>query len=69
MIAQYEADMARALDGLRAETLDAAVALAESPQQVRGFGPVKEASRREAQAKREGLLARLRPDPRPAAAE
>lgn len=69
MIAQYEADMVQALDGLRADTLDAAVALAELPQQIRGFGPVKEAAWREAQAKREGLLARLRPVPQPVAAE
>ena len=44
LIRQYEADMAEVLAGVTPETMDAAVALAELPLQIRGFGPVKEAA-------------------------
>ena len=59
LIAQYEADLGRALAALRPDTLDAAVQLAGLPQAIRGFGPVKEASRRDAMASRAALLAQL----------
>ncbi len=59
-IRQYEADMKEMLasvDGLR---IEAAVALAEWPLLVRGFGPVQDASRVAARAERELLLAAFR---------
>ena len=69
LIAQYEADMTRALASLRPETVDAAVRLASLPQAIRGFGPVKEESRKAAQDARAELLAQLdRPDGIPRAA-
>jgi len=55
----YVADLRAALKALRPDTLDAAVALAELPDMVRGFGPVKDANRRKAEARRAMLLARL----------
>ena len=46
--------------GLDARTIfDTAVALAELPDQIRGFGPVKDANRAKAQAQRTELLAAL----------
>ncbi len=67
MIAEYEADMRRALDRLRPDTLDAAAALAALPMDIRGFGPVKAASLAASRPRREALLARL-DAPVPAAA-
>ncbi|MDI3335931.1 indolepyruvate ferredoxin oxidoreductase family protein [Defluviimonas aestuarii] len=60
LIAQYEADMAEVLRKVRPETLEAAVALAELPLSIRGFGPVKEAAERAAAKRREELLATIR---------
>ncbi|MCV2873201.1 indolepyruvate ferredoxin oxidoreductase family protein [Defluviimonas sp. WL0050] len=60
LIAQYEADMAEVLPRVRPETLDAAVALAELPLSIRGFGPVKQAAERAAAKRREELLATIR---------
>jgi indolepyruvate ferredoxin oxidoreductase len=60
LIAGYEADMAEVLAGLTPATHDAAVALAELPLQIRGFGPVKEAAARKAAARRAELLAVIR---------
>ncbi|MCU9849685.1 indolepyruvate ferredoxin oxidoreductase family protein [Defluviimonas sp. WL0024] len=60
LIAEYEKDMAEVLPKVRPETLDAAIALAELPLQVRGFGPVKEAAQRAAAKRREELLATIR---------
>ncbi len=60
LIRQYEADMAEVRDTLRPETMDAALALAELPLQIRGFGPVKEAHAAAAARRREELLAVLR---------
>ena len=57
MIKQYEADMRLVLGGLSAGSLDAAVALAELPLQVRGFGPVKEANYATAMKRRDEVLA------------
>ena len=47
------------LAALRPETLDTAVALAELPDTIRGFGPVKDANRVKAEQRRATLLARL----------
>ena len=60
LIAQYEQDMETVLAHLSPETLDVAVALAELPLSIRGFGPVKEANEAKAAKDREALLAQLR---------
>ena len=60
MIEQYTADLRTIAESLRRETLDAAVALAELPDAIRGFGPVKDANRARAEAERKELLVRLR---------
>ncbi|MFN6952076.1 MAG: indolepyruvate ferredoxin oxidoreductase family protein, partial [Albidovulum sp.] len=60
LIAEYEADMAEILPKVTPATLDAARALARLPLDIRGFGPVKEASRRQAAMRREELLAVIR---------
>ncbi|MCB2128586.1 MAG: indolepyruvate ferredoxin oxidoreductase family protein [Rhodobacteraceae bacterium] len=65
LIAQYEADMAEILPMVKAETLAAAVALAELPLDIRGFGPVKEAAERKAAKRREELLAIIRAGGKP----
>lgn len=44
LIAEFEADLDRIVAGLTAERLATAVKLAAVPQQIRGFGHVKEAS-------------------------
>ncbi len=59
LIKLYEADLA-GLPELSGDTLDAAVALAELPLQIRGFGPVKAANEAKAAKRREELLASLR---------
>ena len=56
---QYEADLRAVLPGLSPATLDAAVALARQPIDIRGFGPVKEAAFAKARLEREALLDRL----------
>ncbi|MBY6119332.1 indolepyruvate ferredoxin oxidoreductase family protein [Mameliella alba] len=60
LIKQYEADMAEWLPKARAETMDALVALAELPLQIRGFGPVKAGNEAKAAKRREELLSVLR---------
>ncbi|MCG6901878.1 MAG: indolepyruvate ferredoxin oxidoreductase family protein [Rhodobacter sp.] len=60
LIRQYEADMS-GLDAPGGDRLDAAVALAELPLQIRGFGPVKMAAEAKAAKRREELLAALAP--------
>jgi indolepyruvate ferredoxin oxidoreductase len=59
LIGQYEADLKAAMAVLRPDTLEAAVSLAELPDQIRGFGPVKEANRVKAEARRKLLLESL----------
>ncbi len=59
LAAEYECNVRHALDLLRPDTLDAAVALAALPQDIRGFGPVKAASLDAARPQREALLGRL----------
>ncbi|WP_158924995.1 indolepyruvate ferredoxin oxidoreductase family protein [Acidisphaera sp. S103] len=57
LIAQYTADLRGVLDRLTAANFDTAVALAELPDQIRGFGPVKDANRAKAEVRRAELLA------------
>ncbi|MBK1635031.1 indolepyruvate ferredoxin oxidoreductase [Rhodovulum adriaticum] len=60
LIRQYEADMRELLGHLGPETLAPAIALAELPHSIRGFGPVKQAAEQEAAARRAELLAEIR---------
>jgi indolepyruvate ferredoxin oxidoreductase len=60
LIRQYEADMSEVLDRVGPATLDAAVALAELPLAIRGFGPVKAANAEAAAKRRVELLAAIR---------
>ncbi len=68
LIAQYEGDMAEVLPKVTPATRDAAIALAELPMHIRGFGPVKEASEQAAAKRREELLAVIRAGGTPAKA-
>ena len=61
---QYEADLRLVSKELRTDNLDSAVAIAALPDMIRGFGPVKEANRAKAMARRETLLAELCAEPR-----
>jgi indolepyruvate ferredoxin oxidoreductase len=69
LIEQYVGDLRSALAALRPDTLDVAVAIAQLPDMVRGFGPVKEANRVMAQEQRRALLPRLADSPVRVAAE
>ncbi len=70
MIDAYAEDMRAALAALGPATLDTVAALAEIPDHVRGFGPIKLENWRRAQETRRALLARLRePTPVAVAAE
>ena len=69
LIAEYERDMEEVLTHLRPDTMEAAVALAKLPLDIRGFGPVKDAGARAAAKRREEYLAALRAAPRQVAAE
>ena len=60
LIAQYERDMAEILPLQGALATDEAVALAELPLSIRGFGPVKAANEAKAAKQREALLAAIR---------
>ena len=60
LIAQYEQDMEEVLASLSLDTLDIAVALAELPLKIRGFGPVKAENEAKAAKERETLLQQLR---------
>ena len=60
LIAQYRADLRGILPILRADTLAPAAELARLPLDIRGFGPIKEASLNEAAPRRAALLERLR---------
>ncbi|MEJ5216891.1 indolepyruvate ferredoxin oxidoreductase family protein [Cognatishimia sp. D5M38] len=60
LIKQYEADMAEILPANRATASDEAVALAELPLQIRGFGPAKAANEAKAAKRREEILAAIR---------
>ena len=60
LIRQYEADIGEILNNLNGVEIDAAVALAELPLQIRGFGPVKRANHAAAMQRRDEMLAALR---------
>ena len=60
LITQYERDMAEILPLQGSEASDEAVALAELPLAIRGFGPVKAANEAKAAKQREALLAAIR---------
>ncbi|MGR3662934.1 MAG: indolepyruvate ferredoxin oxidoreductase family protein [Paracoccaceae bacterium] len=60
LIRQYESDMKEVANDINALTVDAAVALAELPLQIRGFGPVKEAAYETAMKRRDELLQVIR---------
>jgi len=60
LIAQYEADMAEVLPHVSDDTRETAIALAELPLSIRGFGPVKQANAAKAEKQRESLLATFR---------
>ncbi|GAA6178958.1 indolepyruvate ferredoxin oxidoreductase family protein [Shimia sp. NS0008-38b] len=60
LIAQYEADMKAVIADHGESASDAAVALAELPLQIKGFGPVKVANEAKAAKRREELLLALR---------
>jgi len=65
LVRDYEADVERLLAGLRADNLDAAVAIAELPDRVRGFGHIKARSLEEARTLAPTLWSRFeRPGPR-----
>ena len=59
LITQYEADLKRLLPEHAKEASDEAVALAELPLQIRGFGPVKAANEAKASKRREEILSVL----------
>src|SRR5690606_10206432 len=58
LIAQYRQDIEALLRGLDADSHALALEIARLPEQIRGFGHVKERHLRAAQARREELLAR-----------
>ena len=60
LIAQYEIDMGETLGQVTPQTLDSAIALAELPLIIRGFGPVKVANVEAVAKRREELLAEFR---------
>jgi indolepyruvate ferredoxin oxidoreductase len=69
LIEQYIGDLRSVVAALRPDTLDVAVAIAQLPDMIRGFGPVKDANRVKAQEQRRALLPRLATAPVPVAAE
>ncbi|SEO95600.1 indolepyruvate ferredoxin oxidoreductase [Salinihabitans flavidus] len=60
LIRQYESDMNDVLPGQGDTAHDAAIALAELPLSIRGFGPVKAGNETKAAKRREELLSALR---------
>jgi indolepyruvate ferredoxin oxidoreductase len=58
-IADYRAGIEKALAGLSAETLPAAVELARVPEDIRGYGHVKERHEKVARAKWDALIAKV----------
>lgn len=59
LITQFEADLRQLIDNLDPSRMEVAIALATLPQEIRGFGHVKEASVAAAAKKREQLLLSL----------
>jgi indolepyruvate ferredoxin oxidoreductase len=66
LIREYEALIAAILQALDRDRLEAAIALASLPDEIRGFGPVKAAAIAQAQARKAALLERFRQGPAPA---
>jgi indolepyruvate ferredoxin oxidoreductase len=64
LIADYEHWLDEITRRLRSETYDTAVALAELPEKIRGYGPVKHASIEEARRREKELLEALSGTPR-----
>jgi indolepyruvate ferredoxin oxidoreductase len=60
LLAEYEALIGEIMAGLTAENHAAAVALASLPEQVRGYGHIKEAGAANARKSRDELLATFR---------
>ncbi len=60
LITQFENDMAQVLPHVGDHTLETAIALAELPLSIRGFGPVKAKNAARAEKTRESLLATFR---------
>jgi indolepyruvate ferredoxin oxidoreductase len=63
LIADYEAMLQEFVSRLRPETYETAMALAELPETIRGFGPIKLASIEAARPRRDALLEKLRGRP------
>jgi indolepyruvate ferredoxin oxidoreductase len=63
LIADYEALLDELKRRLRPDSYDIATALAELPEQIRGYGPVKLASIEKARQREKELLDMLRGDP------
>jgi indolepyruvate ferredoxin oxidoreductase len=63
LIADYEHTLAHILDSLDRDRLATAVALASIPEMIRGYGPVKQRSIVQAQAKQKELMAAFDPPP------
>jgi indolepyruvate ferredoxin oxidoreductase len=59
LIGHYIADLRAALAGLRPDTLQTAISIAELPDQIRGYGHVKEANRAKAETRHAQLIAQL----------
>jgi indolepyruvate ferredoxin oxidoreductase len=59
LIAEYEADIALVKSTLNRDNLDICVELLSVPDEIRGYGPVKDASLKKAQARRAELRAML----------
>ena len=62
-VRRFEADVDTVVDGLHDGNFDTAVALAQVPASIKGFGPVKEAAARAAAQTRERLLAEFLTQP------
>ena len=66
LIADYERDITELLVTLDASRLDAAIAIASLPEQIRGFGHVKARNAEAIYSRRKQLLALWRRQPQPA---
>ncbi|MGE0418532.1 MAG: DUF6537 domain-containing protein, partial [Acetobacteraceae bacterium] len=60
LIGQYMDDLRTIAGALRTDNADVAIGLANLPDMIRGFGPVKDANRAKAEVQRKVLLDRLR---------
>jgi indolepyruvate ferredoxin oxidoreductase len=68
LIEEYRHDIEAAAAALTRDTLETAIELAQLPEEIRGFGPVKLVSIEKAKARRALLLQKLQSAMRPAAA-